>query len=166
MAKRLQDKVAVVTGGSRGIGHAICEVFAREGASVIVNFASNAEKAEALVTSIKQAGGRALAVHADVSSTVEVESLVATATSQFGRVDILVNNAGLLLPGNVVNFNEAEFDRLVAVNLKGMIHTVKATVPGMIERKYGKIVNLSSIAGFGTAVPETTPYAITKAAVI
>ena len=166
MAKRLQDKVALVTGGSRGIGRAICEVFAREGASVIVNFASNAEKAEAVVTSIKQAGGRAIALHADVSSPAEVESQVATAIKQLGRIDILVNNAGILVSGNVVHFNEADFDRLIAVNLKGMIHTVKAAAPGMIERKYGKIINLSSIAGFGTAVPETTPYAITKAAII
>jgi len=166
MAERLQDKVALVTGGSRGIGRAVCEVFAGEGASVIVNFASNAEKAEAVVTSIKQAGGRAIALHADVSSPAEVESLVAAAIKQFGRIDILVNNAGILVSGNVVHFNEADFDRLIAVNLKGMIHTVKAAAPGMIERKYGKIINLSSIAGFGTAVPETTPYAITKAAII
>lgn len=166
MAKRLQDKVALVTGGSRGIGRAVCEVFAREGASVIVNFASNAEKAEAVVTSIKQAGGRAIALHADVSSPAEVESQVLAAIKQFGRIDILVNNAGILVSGNIVHFNEADFDRLIAVNLKGMIHTVKAAAPGMIERKYGKIINLSSIAGFGTAVPETTPYAITKAAII
>ena len=89
MAKRLQDKVALVTGGSRGIGRAVCEVFAREGASVIVNFASNAEKAEAVVTSIKQAGGRAIALHADVSSPAEVESQVLAAIKQFGRIDIL-----------------------------------------------------------------------------
>jgi 3-oxoacyl-[acyl-carrier protein] reductase len=101
-----------------------------------------------------------------VSSPAEVESQVATAIKQFGRIDILVNNAGILVSGNVVHFNEADFDRLIAVNLKGMIHTVKAAAPGMIERKYGKIINLSSIAGFGTAVPETTPYAITKAAII
>jgi Dehydrogenases with different specificities (related to short-chain alcohol dehydrogenases) len=166
MLKRLQDKVALVTGGSRGIGRAICEVFAREGASVIVNYSANAEKAESLVTSIKQAGGRAIAVHADVSSPADIESLVATATKQFGHTDILVNNAGILTSGSVVQFNEADFDRLMAVNLKGVIHSVKAVAPGMIERRYGKIINLSSIAGFGTAVPETTPYAITKAAVI
>jgi 3-oxoacyl-[acyl-carrier protein] reductase len=166
MAKRLQDKVALVTGGSRGIGRAICEMFAREGASVIVNFAANAEKAEGVVASIKQAGGRGIALHADVSSAADVESLVATAIKQFGCIDIVVNNAGILVSGNVVHFNETDFDRLLAVNLKGMIFTVKAAAPGMIERKYGKIINLSSIAGFGTAVPETTPYAITKAAII
>ena len=166
MANRLQDKVALVTGGSRGIGRAICEVFARESASVIVNYSANAEKAEQVVASIKQTGGRAIAVHADVSSAASVESLVAAATKQFGPVDIVVNNAGVLASGSVVHFNEADFDRLMAVNLKGMIHTAKAAAPGMIERKYGKIINLSSIAGFGTAVPETTPYAITKAAII
>src|SRR6185503_2918639 len=117
MLKRLQDKVALVTGGSRGIGRAICEVFAREGASVIVNYSANAEKAESLVTSIKQAGGRAIAVHADVSSPADIESLVATATKQFGHTDILVNNAGILTSGSVVQFNEADFDRLMAVNL-------------------------------------------------
>ena len=166
MAERLQDKVALVTGGSRGIGRAICEVFAREGASVVVNFTSNAEKAEAVVASIKQAGGRAFAVRADVSSMNDVQSLISAAILHFGFIDILVNNAGILVSGNTLQFNEADFDRLVAVNLKGMIHTVKAAAPGMIERKYGKIINLSSIAGFGTAVPETTPYAITKAAII
>jgi 3-oxoacyl-[acyl-carrier protein] reductase len=166
MAKRLQDKVALVTGGSRGIGRSICEMFAREGASVIVNFAANAERAEGVAAAIKQAGGRAIAVHADVSSAADVESLVAAAIKQFGRIDIIVNNAGILVTGSVVHFNEPDFDRLLAVNLKGMIHTVKAAAPAMIERKYGKIINLSSIAGFGTAVPETTPYAITKAAII
>jgi 3-oxoacyl-[acyl-carrier protein] reductase len=166
MAGRLQDKVALVTGGSRGIGRAICEMFAREGASVIVNFAAHAEKAEAVIAAIKQVGGRGIAVQADVSSTVDVQSLVATAIKQFGHIDIVVNNAGVLVPGNVVHFDEADFDRLMAVNLKGMIHTVKAAAPGMIERRYGKIINLSSIAGLGTAVPETTPYAITKAAII
>jgi 3-oxoacyl-[acyl-carrier protein] reductase len=92
--------------------------------------------------------------------------MVETALKEFGPVDVLVNNAGILRPGNTLTLNENDFERMMAVNIMGIISAVQAVAPGMIERRYGKIINLSSIAGLGTAVAETTPYAMTKAAVV
>ena len=166
MVGRLENKVALVTGGSRGIGRAICEVFAREGASVIVNFTNNAAKAKDVVAAITRRGGQAVALQADVASKSSVESMVAGAVKQFGTIDILVNNAGIIRWGTALNMKEADFDQLISVNVKGMINCAQAVVPGMIERRYGKIVNLSSIAALATAVVNSTPYAMTKAAVI
>jgi len=163
---RLHNKVAVVTGGSRGIGRAICQVFAREGASVVVNFAANSERANALVAEVIQGGGNAIAIRADVASRAAVESMMGEAVKQFGPIDILINNAGILRSGSTLKWNETEFDRMMAVNLKGIINGVQAVAPAMIERRYGKIVNITSLAGLATAVAETTPYAITKAAAI
>src|SRR5580658_294561 len=137
--KRLDGKVALVTGGSRGIGRAVCQAFSREGAAVIVNFTKNADKAEALAESIRQGGGRALALQADVSSPSQVRTMAERAVGQFGSIDILVNNAGILSPGNVLQMKEEEFDRLLAVNVKGIVFCVQAIAPGMMERHYGKI---------------------------
>ena len=92
--------------------------------------------------------------------------MVAAAVDSFGAIDILVNNAGIIRWGTALNMIESEFDELIAVNVKGMINCAQAVAPGMIARRYGKIVNLSSIAGLGTAVVNSTPYAMTKAAVI
>jgi len=166
MAGRLADKVALVTGGSRGIGRAICEVFAREGATVLVNFASSAAKADDVVAAITRMGGKAIALQADVASKASVDSMVAASIAKFGAIDILVNNAGIIRWGTALNMIEAEFDELISVNVKGMLRCAQAVAPGMIERHFGKIVNLSSIAGLGTAVLNSTPYAMTKAAVI
>ena len=166
MDKRLEGKVAVVTGGSRGIGRAICQRFAREGAAVVVNFTAQAEKAEKIASDIRNSGGRAVALQADVSSRSAVRDMMEQARKQFGPIDILVNNAGILKPGNTLTLNEEDLDRMIATNLKGIIFSTQAAAPGMIERRYGKIVNMASIAGVGTAVQETTPYAMTKAAVV
>ena len=166
MAGRLKDKVALVTGGSRGIGRAICEVFAREGATVVVNFTSSAKEAKAIAAGIVQAGGTALALQADVAVKSQVTAMVEAVVARFGRIDIVVNNAGILRSGNTLTLNEDELDRMIAVNVKGIIYCVQAAAPGMIQRRYGKIVNLSSVAGLGTAAVDTTPYALTKAAVI
>ena len=166
MAGRLADKIALVTGGSRGIGRAICEVFAREGATVLVNFASSAAKAEDVVAAITRMGGKAIALQADVASKSPVDAMVAASIEKFGAIDILVNNAGIIRWGTALNMIEAEFDELISVNVKGMLRCAQAVAPGMIGRRYGKIINLSSIAGLGTAVLNSTPYAMTKAAVI
>jgi 3-oxoacyl-[acyl-carrier protein] reductase len=166
MSGRLEGKVALVTGGSRGIGRAICHRFAREGAAVIVNYTAAADAAAAVVSAIESKGGKALAIRADVSDKHQVNEMVSRIASGFGRVDILINNAGILKRGTVLDLNEAELDRMIEVNLKGSIYCVQAVAPLMIRHRYGKIVNLSSLAGLGTAVGETTPYALTKAAVI
>jgi 3-oxoacyl-[acyl-carrier protein] reductase len=166
MNRRLQGKVALVTGGSRGIGRAICTLFAREGASTVVNYASAEDAAAGVVSGIEQEGGSAIAIRADVADKRQVEAMVRKTLDRFGRVDILINNAGILRRGTAIDFDEEELDRMIAVNLKGSIYCAQAVAPVMIQNRYGKIVNLSSLAGLGTAVGETTPYALTKAAVI
>jgi 3-oxoacyl-[acyl-carrier protein] reductase len=166
MTRRLEGKVALVTGGSRGIGSAISRTFAREGATVVVNYTTHAEKAQSVVADINKDGGHAVALQADVSSKSAVDTMIDTVRKRFSSIDILVNNAGILRSGSTLKLNEEDLDRMIAVNLKGTIYAVQAVAPSMIERRYGKIVNLSSLAGLGTAVSETTPYAMTKAAVI
>src|SRR5438132_372237 len=106
MAGRLEGKVALVTGGSRGIGRAICQRFAREGAALVVNYTSSREKADGLVTEVIQSGGRAVALQADVSSKAAITSLVQAAQKQIGPIDILINNAGILKSGSVLKLNE------------------------------------------------------------
>lgn len=166
MSKRLDGKVALVTGGSRGIGRAICQVFAREGASVVVNYARNEQAAAQVVQAIQANGGRAIAVQADVANKQQIESMVEKSHAEFGPINVLVNNAGILFKGTTLRWPDDDFDKMIAVNIKGIIHCVQAVAPEMIERRYGKIVNLASLAGLGTAVGETTPYALTKAAVM
>lgn len=166
MSKRLDGKVALVTGGSRGIGGAVCKVFGREGAAVIVNYAKNADAAARVVSEIENGGGRAFAIQADVSQRQQVQAMVEKAGAKYGRIDVLVNNAGILFQGTAVGLVEDDLDRMIAVNLKGIIYCAQAVAPGMIDRRYGKVINLSSLAGLGTAVGGTTPYALTKAAVI
>jgi 3-oxoacyl-[acyl-carrier protein] reductase len=166
MMARLAGKAALVTGASRGIGRATAEALAREGAAVAVNYARNRAAALEVVASIERAGGKGIALAADVSSPAEVEAMTRAAIEAFGAVDILVNNAGILAQGSVLTLDEADLDRMFAVNVKGVAHCIRAAAPGMIERRWGRIVNLSSLAALGTAVAGTTPYAATKAAVL
>src|SRR6185436_10195223 len=125
MAKRLEGKTALVTGGSRGIGRAICQTFAREGAAVIVNYTKSPEKAQSVAAEIVKAGGRAIALQADVSTRNAVDAMVTSAQQQLGDIDILVNNAGILRPGNVLNLNETDFEQMIAVNVKGIMYAVQ-----------------------------------------
>src|SRR5262245_35621696 len=163
---RLAGTAAIVTGASRGIGRAIAEALAREGAAVAVNYVNNRAAALEVVGAIERAGGRGIALAADVASPSEVEAMTRAATDAFGAVDILVNNAGILSLGSVLTLDEPALDRMFAVNVKGIVHCIRAAAPGMIERRWGRIVNLSSLAALGTAVAGTTPYAATKAAVL
>jgi len=166
MPNRLEGKVALVTGGSRGIGRAVSSALASHGAAVIVNYATQADPAARLANRIREHGGRAAAIQADVSEKSQVEAMVAQALREFGQIDILVNNAGIFGKGTSLTMDDSEFDRLFAVNIKGVVHCVKAVAPGMISRRYGKIVNVSSAAALGNSVPESTPYAVSKAAVV
>jgi len=163
---RLQGKVAVVTGASRGIGRAIAVRFAQEGASVVVNFLADVEAADELTKMIEAGGGRAIAVQADVASKAEVHDLFKTALDRFGPVDILVNNAGINRPTELEGITDELFDDLLGVNIKGLLYCAQQVIPAMKERRTGKIVNLSSVAAFGTALPGNTPYAATKAAIV
>ena len=159
-------QVAIVTGGSRGIGRAISRALASRGAAVCVNYTARAAEAEALVAEISAAGGRAIAVQADVSDADAVARLVAHAGADLGPVSVLVNNAGVAAPATLDTYDPAAMDRMRRVNVDGVIHTVRAVMPGMRERRYGRIVNIASNAAIGTGLPGTTFYAATKAEVL
>jgi len=163
--KRLQDRVAIVTGASRGIGRSIALELAREGANVCVNYNKNREKADEVVNQISSMGRKAVAVMTDVSKKVEAEKLVSEAVSRLGPVDILVNNAGIIHFGDLLE-NEQEFLEMLEVNLMGVIYCSKEASKHMIPRKSGKIVNISSVAGIGISETGSGGYAVTKAAVI
>lgn len=165
---RLEGRVAIVTGASRGIGRATAMAFAREGAKVVVNFHRERSKAEEVVEEIEKLGGATLAVQADVGDRGAVERMVEEALREFGAVDVLVNNAGVAMGGgSLLEFNEEEYDPLWRVNVKGVLHCTRAIAPHMMEKRYGKVVNIASVAGLGTALlPGNMLYASTKAAVI
>ncbi|MBI1353968.1 MAG: glucose 1-dehydrogenase [Acidobacteria bacterium] len=159
-------KTALVTGASRGIGRAIALELVRQGCAVAVNYRSQAAAAEQLVSQIQSAGGRALAVAADVSESSQVKAMIAQIEEGLGPVDILVNNAGVLYPGRLLDYQESEFDQMWRINVKGTVYCAEAVAPGMIERGWGRIVNLSSNAAIGTSMPGTTMYAAIKGAVL
>lgn len=163
---RLKNKVALITGASRGLGRAMAIRFAEEGAAVAVNYVKSREQAELICEDIVKSGGKAIPVQADVSNADEVKQMVKIVEDVYQNIDILVNNAGLFIPTNLMEDPPSNIDRLFEVNVKGTIHPVQAVVGKMKEKKYGRILNLSSIAGLGTAFLGTSGYAATKAAVI
>jgi len=145
----LAKRVALVTGGSRGIGQAIAVSLADAGAAVAVNYREKAAEAEAVAGAIRAKGGRAIAVQADVSSADEVGRLIATIERELGLVDVLVNNAGVGLVRSVDELTEADFDLTIAVNLKSVFLCTQAVIPGMRARQWGRVVNISSGAARG-----------------
>lgn len=158
-----RDQVALVTGGGRGIGRAIARRLAREGASVCVNYLARADAAESLVADINANGGRAIAVAADVADDAAVEGMVDRVAAAFGPVTILVNNAGLSHTLTLENYDQEKLERMRQVNADGVIHTTRAVMTDMRRQKYGRIVNITSIAALGTALPGSAFYAATKA---
>lgn len=140
----LEKRVALVTGGSRGIGRAVAISLADAGAAVAVNFREKTAEARNVVETIRAAGGRAMAVGADVSEAVQVSEMMAAVDRELGPVDVLVNNAGIGLVRTVDDLTEEDFDRTIAVNLKSVFLCTQAVVPGMRVRKWGRIVNISS----------------------
>ncbi len=162
----LEGKIAVVTGASRGIGRAIAETLAAEGATVVVNYQSNAEAAEAVVSAITAAGGRALAVRADVSDTTAAEGLIKAAIDAFGHIDIVVNNAGTTRDTLLLSMKEEQWDVVLATNLKSVFNVCKAAARPMLRRKQGgRIINISSVSGI-VGQPGQTNYAASKAGII
>ena len=145
----LTDRVALVTGGSRGIGRAVALALAEAGAAVAVNYRERAREAAGVVEAIRGKGGRAMAIGADVSRSAEVTAMVAAVERDLGPVDILVNNAGIGLIRGLDDLTEADFDLTIAVNLKSAFLCTQAVVPGMRARAWGRIVNISSGAARG-----------------
>lgn len=158
-------QVALVTGGSRGIGREIVRGLAAAGAAVGVNYATRAAEAEAVVNEVRAAGSPALAVQANVGEATEVERMVAQVSRELGPITILVNNAGIMAAASLETYDPAGMARMRNVNVDGVIHVTRAVVPAMTAAGYGRIVNLTSVAAHGTTLPGNTFYAATKAAV-
>jgi 3-oxoacyl-[acyl-carrier protein] reductase len=142
----LNGKIALVTGSSRGIGRAIAIALAEAGADVVVNFRSRAADAKAVEQEIQKIGRRCVSIQADVSSASEVERLVRTGEESLGPIDILVNNAGIARPQPFEQITERDWDEVLAANLKSCFLMTQAVLPGMRARRWGRIVNLSSVA--------------------
>jgi 3-oxoacyl-[acyl-carrier protein] reductase len=160
-----RDQVALVTGGARGIGRATARLLAKRGAAVCVNYAAHAEAAEKLVAEIGAEGGRAIAAAGDVAQATAVDAMVARAEKELGPVTILVNNAGIAWQGTLDTYDRTQVARMREVNVEGVINATRAVMGGMRARRYGRIVNVSSIAAIGTSLPGNAFYAATKAEV-
>ena len=160
----LKGRVALVTGSSRGIGRAIALALAETGADVIVNFVRRSAEAHAVELQIRQLERRCVSIQADVSRSSDVERLIRESESRLGAVDILVNNAGIAPENPAENVREEDFDRTLAVNLKGTFFASQAAGRAMIAQRKGTIINMSSQAGFA-ALPTESIYCMTKAAI-
>lgn len=161
----LKGKAALVTGGSRGIGRAVCLELARRGACVAVNYAGNAAAAEETVESCKAMGVDAFSVQADVADAAACDAMVKEVLSRFGRLDILVNNAGITRDGLMPMLKDADWDAVLDANLKGAFHCMRAAYRPMMKQKYGRVVNLSSIVGLRGNAGQAN-YAASKAGLI
>ena len=161
----MQDKVALVTGGSRGIGRAIALKLAEQGANVAVLYAGNAEAAEATVRDIEALGRKALAVQCDVADFDQVTAAVSQVKEALGGVDVLVNNAGVTKDKLALRMSPEEFDRVLSVNLNGTFHMIRALYADFMRRRSGRIINIASIAGVMGNAGQAN-YAASKAGVI
>jgi NAD(P)-dependent dehydrogenase (short-subunit alcohol dehydrogenase family) len=161
---RLQDKVAIITGGGTGIGRGIALLFAKEGARVVLA-GRRIEPLQKTVEEIQKLGGQALAVSADVAIMQEVATLMDKAVSEYGSIDILVNNAGVYVPHDALSLTDEEWDSVMSVDLKGVWHCSKAALPHMLKKGRGKIINVSSIAGL-IGFEQSAAYCAAKGAVI
>jgi len=166
MSKKLSGKVALVTGGSRGIGAAIARALADDGADVAISYAASADKAKAVVDDLLAKGVRAHAFKADQANTDEVSDLIKSVVRRFGRLDILVNNAGVFLTGQVHDRanNLAELDRMFAVNVGGVVTAVRAAAPVMGDG--GRIISIGSVVGESSPFPGVADYSASKAALL
>jgi len=160
------DQVAIVTGGSRGIGRSISTHLAAQGVAVCVNYSSQPEPAEALVEELQTEGASAIAVQGDVSEPAQAQALIERANAELGSPTILINNAGISTPGTLETYDEGMVDTMRRVNVNGVINTIRAIMAGMKARSYGRIINIASNAAIGTTLSGTAFYAATKAEVL
>ena len=158
-------RVALVTGGSRGIGRAVSLRLAAAGAKVVVNFAKRADAADEVVDAITGAGGQAVAVGADVADADSVQALFAETTDRFGPVEILVNNAGITRDELLLRMRPEVWDEVLTVNLRSVYLCTRAALRGMLRRKFGRVVSIGSVAGLA-GNPGQANYAASKAAII
>lgn len=165
MTMTFSGKTAMVTGGGRGIGRAICLELARQGCDVAFNYAHSAEHAESLLNELTALGRKATAYPVDVTDYAAVETMVASAKKQFGRIDCLVNNAGIIRDKLLLAMSERDWDEVLATNLKGIFNFSKLVVSGMIRARSGAILNITSISGI-VGMPGQTNYAASKAGII
>jgi len=160
---QLNDRVALITGASRGIGKAIALALAKAGAAVAVNYRERGEEATSVVDAIHRSGGRAVAVAADVAIAGAVKDMIGAVERQLGPIDILVNNAGMATMRSLEEITEEDFDRALAVNLKSAFLCTQAVLPGMRARRFGRIVNISSIGARVGSGSVSIAYAASKA---
>lgn len=161
----LKEKVAVVTGASRGIGKAIALKLASMDMTVIVNYAGSKEKAENVVKEIEEKGGRAEAIQCDVSDFTQCQKMIEDVHKRYGSIDVLVNNAGITRDGLVMAMKEEEFDDVIATNLKGTFNCIRFVSRIMMKQRYGKIINMSSVSGVAGNAGQVN-YSAAKAGVI
>ena len=161
----LSGKNALVTGGSRGIGRAVCLELARQGANVAVNYAGSAQAAEEVAAACRDLGVEAFAVQANVADAAAVDAMVKEVITRFGSIDILVNNAGITKDKLALQLKEEEFDAVVDTNLKGAFLCMKACYRPMMKQRYGRIINMSSVVGL-RGNPGQANYAASKAGLI
>ncbi len=158
----LENRVAVVTGASRGIGRAVAFELAAQGATVVINYNSSAKSAEEVVAKIEAEGGKAAAFQADVSNFEQAQNLIKFAIDTFGNLDILVNNAGITRDGLIMMMKEDDWDAVINTNLKSTFNCAKAAVRHMMRKRYGRIINIASVAG-QMGNPGQTNYSASKA---
>ncbi len=144
---QLVERIAIVTGASRGIGRAIALELGKRGATIIVNYNASIDAAQEVVKTIEAAGGRAVVLKADVSKTDESDALIQSTVEQFGRLDILVNNAGIVRDSMLIAMKEDAWDAVIDTNLKSVWNCSRAAVKVMIRKRYGRIINISSVSG-------------------
>lgn len=160
-----KGRTALVTGGSRGLGRAVCLELARGGANVAFCYAGNEAAARETVRDVEALGAKALSLRCDVSDAAQVDALVKSAVEAFGRIDILVNNAGVTRDNLIMRMSEEDFDAVIAANLKGAFLCMKAVSRHMLKQRYGRIVNLSSVVALRGNAGQVN-YAASKAGII
>ncbi|MYL63755.1 3-oxoacyl-[acyl-carrier-protein] reductase [Bacillus hwajinpoensis] len=160
-----ENKTALVTGASRGIGRAIALELAKEGMNVAVNYAGSEAKANSVVDEIKAAGGNAIAIKANVASMDEVQGMIKEVVSTFGSLEVLVNNAGITRDNLIMRMKEEEWDAVIDTNLKGVFNCTKSVTRQMMKQRYGRIVNVASVVGVAGNAGQAN-YVAAKAGVI
>lgn len=163
--KTLENKTAIITGGSRGIGKSIAIKLGKLGASIVLNYRNNTDALKNTIRELEDLNINVIAVQGDISNYKECEKIIKAALDKFNGIDILVNNAGITADNLILRMKEEEFDKVIETNLKGTFNCIKHCIPTMIKKRYGKIINISSVVGVAGNVGQCN-YSAAKAGVI